>query len=140
VHHKEYEGQRVILDPKAYHSRSGYEREPEAVIEHLDDHDLFLLPPVIEGFNLANKVCPECQRLGRPCPADTCRTWQRFDVTKIKEVVFDDHAWDHLVLDADTKLLIEALVRVTDNNNTHHSIISDVISGKGGGLVSDARY
>jgi hypothetical protein len=34
------------------------------------------------------------------------------------------------------KLLIKALVKVTQNANTSSRIVSDVISGKGGGLVS----
>jgi hypothetical protein len=136
VYHKDYEGKRVILDPKAYFNRDGYIRDPTAVVEPLADDLLYLLPPSIEGFNLANKVCQECQRLGYACPPDECQTWQMFDITKIKEVTFDDSAWDHLVLDPDTKLLIEALVRVTDNANTSGTIISDVISGKGGGLIS----
>lgn len=53
----------------------------------------------------------------------------------IKDVVFDEEAWQHLVLDADTKMLLESLVRVSVNANTSAGIISDVISGKGGGLV-----
>jgi hypothetical protein len=126
----------VILDPKAYANRNGYTRDSQAVIKSLADDLLYLLPPDIEGFNLANKVCQECQRLGYECPPEDCQTWQMFDVTKVKDVVFDENAWDHLVLDPDTKLLIEALVRVTDNANTSGAIISDVISGKGGGLIS----
>jgi hypothetical protein len=101
----------------------------------LANDKLYLLPADIEGFNLANKVCQECTRLGYACPEDDCQTWQKFDISKIKEVVFDENAWEHLVLDHDTKILVEALVRVTDNANTSGNIITDVISGKGGGLV-----
>jgi SpoVK/Ycf46/Vps4 family AAA+-type ATPase len=60
-------------------------------------------------------------------------------VNKLNDVVFDAHAWNHLVLEADTKRLIAALVRVTDNARTASGaggIIADVISGKGGGLIS----
>jgi hypothetical protein len=74
-------------------------------------------------------------------------------VGKLSDVEFDENAWAHLVLDTDTKvcptegvqfhdtesifqLLIESLVRVTQSSNTTDNIISDVISGKGGGLVS----
>jgi SpoVK/Ycf46/Vps4 family AAA+-type ATPase len=106
------------------------------VIKPLDDKLLYLLPPDIEGFNLANKVCRECQRLRRSCPPKECQTWQKFDITKVKDVVFDEGAWEHLVLDSETKLLLEALVRVTDNATTTDAIITDVISGKGGGLIS----
>jgi SpoVK/Ycf46/Vps4 family AAA+-type ATPase len=60
-------------------------------------------------------------------------------VNKLSDVVFDAHAWNHLVLEADTKRLIAALVRVIDNARTASGaggIIADVISGKGGGLIS----
>lgn len=106
-----------------------------AVIEPLQDSLLYLLPPDMEGFNLANKVCRECQRRGAPCPPKLCQTWQMFDVTKVTDVVFDEDAWEHLVLEADTKSLVQSLVRVTTNRNTTSEIITDVISGKGGGLV-----
>jgi hypothetical protein len=102
----------------------------------LADDLLYLLPPDMEGFNLANKICRECQRLKQYCAAGACQVWQRYDITKIKDVTFDERAWDHLVLERDTKLLIEALVRVTTTSNTSENIITDVISGKGGGLVS----
>jgi hypothetical protein len=136
VYHKEYKGKRVMIDPKAYRNREGYVRDPKAVVDPIEEENLYLLPPDIEGFNLANKVCRECQRLGYYCSGGSCETWQKFDVTKIKEVVFDENAWDHLVLEADTKRLIKALVRVTNNSNTSDTIISDVITGKGGGLIS----
>jgi hypothetical protein len=140
VHHKEYLGKRVIVDPKAYDHREGYERDPKAVIQPLAEDSLYLLPPDIEGFNLANKICRECQRQGGACrPPTECQAWQRFDIRELSDVVFDEHAWDHLVLDPETKRMIAALVRVTDNARTAGGggeIISDVIRGKGGGLVS----
>jgi hypothetical protein len=56
VHHKEYLGKRVIVDPKAYTNQEGYERDPKAIIRPLAEDMLYLLPPDIEGFNLSNKV------------------------------------------------------------------------------------
>lgn len=77
--------------------------------------------------------------------------WSVFPVEEIGPVVFDEHAWDHLVLEPETKasddldlarallttkqILIKSLVQVTRNSNTTSNIISDVITGKGGGLV-----
>lgn len=59
----------------------------------------------------------------------------KFIVTELKDVVFDENAWEHLVLEQKTKDLIKALVEVSRNSNSNRKIISDVISGKGGGLV-----
>jgi hypothetical protein len=57
VYHKEYNGKRVMVDPKAYRYRDGYIRDPKAVVDPIEEENLYLLPPDIEGFNLANKVC-----------------------------------------------------------------------------------
>ncbi|KAJ7837734.1 P-loop containing nucleoside triphosphate hydrolase protein [Mycena leptocephala] len=64
------------------------------------------------------------------------KTWSTFYVTEIEPVSFDDDAWDHLVMDPETKVLIKSLVQVTRNSNSFASkTISDVITGKGGGLI-----
>ncbi|KAF8142658.1 hypothetical protein K438DRAFT_1776474 [Mycena galopus ATCC 62051] len=41
---------------------------------------------------------------------------QRFYVTEIEPVSFDHNAWDHLVLDPETRVLIKSLVQVTRNS------------------------
>ncbi|KAF7328981.1 p-loop containing nucleoside triphosphate hydrolase protein [Mycena venus] len=83
------------------------------------DEDLWLLPGRVNGFNLTQKI------------------WSTFPVLEIGPVVFDENAWDHLVLDPETKDLIKSLVQVTRNSNKVKSnIISDVITGKGGGLIA----
>jgi hypothetical protein len=73
-------------------------------INPLKKERLYLLPPDITGFNLANKVCQECRRRQRSCPESMCQSWQKFDVKKLSDVHFDEQAWAHLVLDADTKV------------------------------------
>ncbi|KAK7435211.1 hypothetical protein VKT23_019780 [Stygiomarasmius scandens] len=64
------------------------------------------------------------------------KKWGDFVLEELKPVVFDDDAWDHLVLDPDVKTLIKALVDSTRNELTSTKLIGDVISGKGGGLVA----
>ncbi|KAJ7334774.1 P-loop containing nucleoside triphosphate hydrolase protein [Mycena albidolilacea] len=87
--------------------------------ENLDfpDEDLWLLPGTVYGFNLTQKI------------------WTTFPVLEVGPVAFDENAWDHLVLDPETKVLIKSLVQVTRNSNTGSTIINDVITGKGGGLI-----
>ncbi|KAJ7210089.1 P-loop containing nucleoside triphosphate hydrolase protein [Mycena pura] len=82
------------------------------------EEHLWLLPSCVHGFNLTKKMR------------------STFYVTEIEPVSFDHNAWDHLVLDPATKVLIKSLVQVTRNSNSFASkTISDVITGKGGGLI-----
>ncbi|PBK82388.1 P-loop containing nucleoside triphosphate hydrolase protein [Armillaria gallica] len=118
LHYTTYEGKRVIVDVLAYDNQSGYIRDPNQKIPEVDEEELHLLPTKVYGFNLGTKE------------------WTHFLVEHLKPVVFDENAWDHLVLDEDIKTLIKGLVEVTKNANSSSKIISDVISGKGGGLIS----
>ncbi|KAK0205262.1 P-loop containing nucleoside triphosphate hydrolase protein [Desarmillaria ectypa] len=95
----------------------GYTRNPDQPIPELEEERLHLLPSEVHGFNLVTKE------------------WTSFFVEELREVIFDEHAWDHLVLDEDVKALIKGLVEVTKNKNTSRKMINDVISGKGGGLI-----
>ncbi|KAK0223728.1 P-loop containing nucleoside triphosphate hydrolase protein [Armillaria fumosa] len=118
VHYKVYKTKRVIVDRRAFENRSGYTRDPDACIPELEESRLHLLPSEVYGFNLGTKK------------------WSHFLIEELTEVVFDEHAWDHLVLDEDIKTLIKGLVKVTENKNSSSKMIGDVISGKGGGLIS----
>jgi hypothetical protein len=81
---------------------------------------------------------------------DVPQQWKPFHVENIDDIRFDEKAWDHLVVDNDVKVsslyivrlllmvkqsLIRGLVDVTKNVNTSQYLMSDVITGKGGGLV-----
>jgi len=105
------------VDRVGYEDPDGYIREPNEEIPDFPEEDLWLLPGSVFGFNLIKKI------------------WSVFPVTEIGPVTFDENAWDHLVLDPETKVLIRSLVQVTRNSNTTSNIISDVITGKGGGLI-----
>ncbi|KAK0484857.1 P-loop containing nucleoside triphosphate hydrolase protein [Armillaria novae-zelandiae] len=118
VHYKVYETKRIIVDRMAYSNQMGYTRDPDQPIPELEEERLHLLPSEVYGFNLVTKE------------------WTWFLVEKLKEVIFDEHAWDHLVLDEDVKTLIKGLVEVTKNKTSSSKMINDVITGKGGGLIS----
>ncbi|KAK7460937.1 hypothetical protein VKT23_008865 [Stygiomarasmius scandens] len=120
VHYKFYRGDRIMVDRTAYDEEGGYNQEldADAKIPEVDNKKLHLLPGEVYGLNLATKK------------------WTFFLVDTIEPVVFDEGAWDHLVLDDDVKTLIKGLVDVTRNENTSTKVINDVISGKGGGLIA----
>jgi hypothetical protein len=37
-------------------------------------------------------------------PLTLHQSWETFDVRKLEEIQFDEHAWDHLVLNKATKV------------------------------------
>ncbi|EIW82855.1 P-loop containing nucleoside triphosphate hydrolase protein [Coniophora puteana RWD-64-598 SS2] len=115
-----YDNCRVVVDRRAWDQQSGSPRFVSTcdAIEELSEDKLHLLPSTVFGFNLRNKA------------------WDEFDIFQLKPIQFDDMAWDHLVLDPDTKLLIKSLVSATVNKNINTKIMSDVITGKGGGLIA----
>ncbi|KAG0706935.1 P-loop containing nucleoside triphosphate hydrolase protein [Suillus ampliporus] len=159
VHFKSCDGRRVIIDQNGYCEREldvpheyvhprpprhyrptsppqppapGYCGIPRPVSPYTDDNSwggsqqsaeipedqLDLLPVKVHGFDVRRK------------------SWEKFDVRDLEEIHFDEHAWDHLVLNKATKVLIKGLVNVTTTSNTSREVFSDVITGKGGGLIA----
>ncbi|OJA20333.1 hypothetical protein AZE42_05440, partial [Rhizopogon vesiculosus] len=109
---------RIVIDQRAYETCGGYKRDPDEQIPRVPEEELDQLPDLVYGFELKNK------------------SWQSFEIEEIEDIKFDENAWDHLVIDEDVKNLIKGLVDVTTNANTSQHIISDVITGKGGGLIA----
>lgn len=73
----------------------------------------YLLPPTIKAFNLKSKK------------------WVDLQVDRIGDVVWNDEAFKSLVIKEKTKQLIQALV----SNHIEAEKSTDLISGKGNGLV-----
>ncbi|KAH8924864.1 hypothetical protein BT69DRAFT_36429 [Atractiella rhizophila] len=84
---------------------------------NIADEDLCLTPPTIYAFSLVLK------------------DWGEIKVDEVKEIVFDEDAYEHLVLDEDHKDMIKCLVDATAGENKTNKIVTDVISGKGGGAI-----
>ncbi|KAI9163808.1 ATPase family AAA domain-containing protein [Paramyrothecium foliicola] len=80
------------------------------------DEDYLIASPVVLGFSFSEKQ------------------WLEFTVSGVREIKWNDQAWDSLVLDAETKDLIRALVESRKFNAAR--TIDDVIQGKGKGLVT----
>ncbi|KAF9226799.1 P-loop containing nucleoside triphosphate hydrolase protein [Gyrodon lividus] len=117
VHYRCCDGRRIVVDRVAYDDRGAYLNTSDE-IPQVSEEDLDLLPGKVYGFDIQKK------------------TWESFDVDDIGPVTFDEKAWDHLVLDEDTKALIKGLVNVTKNSVPSKKLMTDVISGKGGGLIA----
>lgn len=117
-HYKSYNGSRIVIDERAFHEKRGYTRNPDEEIPDAPEGAHDQLPAFVNGFELKSKQ------------------WKSFHVEKIDNIKFDDKAWNHLVIDDDVKSLIRGLVDVTKNVNTSQHLMSDVITGKGGGLIA----
>lgn len=81
--------------------------------------DYLLASPVVLGFSFSEKQ------------------WLEFSVESVVDIKWNDKAWDSLVLEAETKRLIRALVESRKYNPA--TTIDDVIQGKGKGLVGKCR-
>ncbi|KAG1892084.1 P-loop containing nucleoside triphosphate hydrolase protein, partial [Suillus subluteus] len=109
---------RIVIDERAFNESQGHIRDPDEKIPDVPEGKHDQLPAFVNGFELKS------------------RQWKSFHVENIDDIRFDEKAWDHLVVDDDVKSLIRGLVDVTKNVNTSQHLISDVITGKGGGLIA----
>ncbi|KAG1868139.1 hypothetical protein C8R48DRAFT_671601 [Suillus tomentosus] len=66
------------------------------------EDDIALLPRFMPGFDLERK-----------CLA-SCKSWGFFDVDEIEPIRFNENAWKHIVLDEDSKDVIEGVVGAFD--------------------------
>ncbi|KAH9995334.1 hypothetical protein F4779DRAFT_623208 [Xylariaceae sp. FL0662B] len=80
------------------------------------DEEYLIASPVVLGFAFAEKL------------------WLEFTVSGVKEISWNENAYDSLVLQANTKDIVKALVE----SHKYHPAesIDDVIQGKGKGLVA----
>lgn len=99
------------------------EDEAAAVVEEdkkalpvFTDEEYLIASPVVLGFAFAEKL------------------WLEFTVSGIKEIVWNEGAYESLVLEDNTKEIVKALVE----SHKYHPAesIDDVIQGKGKGLVA----
>ncbi|KAH7182325.1 P-loop containing nucleoside triphosphate hydrolase protein [Fusarium flagelliforme] len=125
--HDAYSGSRFMVDTKTYiqmHPRSQQSPPPyrddlgpefmaqDDPHDDLGDEFFMCLPPTLNGFDMQKKE------------------WVKLGVANITEVVWNDEAFDLLVMEPATKELVQAVVtnHVDENRNT------DLIHGKGNGL------
>ncbi|KAK4955945.1 hypothetical protein LTR10_006884 [Elasticomyces elasticus] len=103
----------------------GQEQRIETIVEHttagqegrtFSDSDLLLASPVVLGFSFADKL------------------WLEFSISGISDIVFNEGAFESLMLPEKQKNIVRALVESHKFNAAKG--IDDAIRGKGKGLVS----
>jgi hypothetical protein len=104
-----------IVDPDGYRNatRSGMDEDEanEEETYQIADHDLWRCAPHLYGFSFSAKE------------------WGRLKVASLSPIEWRDDAFDKLVLPAEEKSLVKALVQHQTGT------FQDIISGKGGGTI-----
>ncbi|KAF4631174.1 hypothetical protein G7Y89_g6959 [Cudoniella acicularis] len=90
--------------------------EDKKALPTFSDEEYLIASPVVLGFAFAEKL------------------WLEFTVSGVKDIVWNEGAYDSLVLEDNTKAIVKALVE----SHKYHPAesIDDVIQGKGKGLVA----
>ena len=103
---------RIMVDISTYDQfKSNRRRGEETSQKTLHDSQYWMADAHVWGFSLSTKQ------------------WGRFQVETVSEIDFRKNAFDQLVMPAEKKQLVKALV--SDNNRG----FADIISGKGGGCI-----
>jgi hypothetical protein len=114
-------GENVIVEVKPAEEEVAAQQElppkEEGInVDEFTEEELLLASPVVLGFAFGEKL------------------WLEFAVSAIADVVYNDRAFDSLVLPENQKSIVKALV---SSHAFHaHKSIDDIISGKGRGLVA----
>ncbi len=114
-------GQNVIVEVNSkddVHASHKTEPLPDAKqsTHEFSEEELLISSPVVLGFAFGEKL------------------WLEFTVSGISDVVFNDQAFESLVLPENHKSIVKALV--SSHAFQAHLNIDDIISGKGRGLVA----
>jgi hypothetical protein len=104
-----------------YPTLSNTAKKPKAFPEQFDvDFDfsediLCLMPPTHLGYSFSAKF------------------WGRLSVEDLSEIVFNDNAFDRLVLSDEYKDIIKAQVETFSRKG--NELVSDLVENKGGGMI-----
>jgi hypothetical protein len=104
---------RIMIDPTGFRKKIPNYSYPSNTVdcESVPEDLLFMCSPFVNGFSFSTKE------------------WGEIYVNNISDIVFDEKAFDYLVLEPEIKSMIHALI--TNINGT----FSDIISKKSGGLI-----
>ncbi|CEL55697.1 hypothetical protein RSOLAG1IB_01709 [Rhizoctonia solani AG-1 IB] len=104
-------------DPRHFSSRRARENMASSRTTMAEnDEDIIILPPTLHGYSFVAK------------------TWGEIIVEHLSPVPFQPHIFNHLVLRDDYKNMIRSLVDAHAGKG-ESALLTDVVSGKGGGLV-----
>ncbi|CAI6336148.1 unnamed protein product [Periconia digitata] len=110
---------RMPEQPDPYQAANTRRYQPKFDSRPLTDEQRMLTVPYVKGFSLLKK------------------TWGLFEVDNIRPVSWSASAFDNLVLDAEEKELLLALIDVKEDSDTTSDIVQfdDFIDGKGQGII-----
>ncbi|KAK8052294.1 ATPase family AAA domain-containing protein 3A-like [Apiospora rasikravindrae] len=103
-------------DPKKDKATATGTTATASKIPEFSDEEYLIASPVVLGFAFGEKL------------------WLEFTVSGIKDIVWNEHAYDSLVREPNKKEIVQALVESHKYHPTES--IDDVIQGKGKGLVA----
>lgn len=116
------DGQELVvqkLEEVASQAKKEGEANPEQdkkALPTFTDEEYLIASPVVLGFAFAEKQ------------------WLEFTVSGIKDITWNEGAYDSLVLESNTKDIVKALVESHKYHGTEN--IDDIVQGKGKGLVA----
>lgn len=103
------------------------DRPPHRVDSSFNKYDV--IRPDEEPDELVMLLCP--QQVHGYCLRD--RLWKNLNVTQLRDVSFRTNAWDRLVLDAEYKDIVRAMVSSYIDKT---AMLDDLVAGKGVGLCA----
>ncbi|KAI3320669.1 hypothetical protein HD806DRAFT_505828 [Xylariaceae sp. AK1471] len=120
---------RFVIDPTM--SKTLYRRNPNNATE--------LLPELTDhlGPTAMNQADPPGEAFTMTTPISVWgfnmqdKSWKKLAIDCIRDVDWDEKAFDNLVIDPDSKDVIQALV----TNKVQNSVSTDLVRGKGSGLI-----
>ncbi|KAM0789602.1 hypothetical protein ACM66B_000409 [Microbotryomycetes sp. NB124-2] len=101
--------------PTLYHTSSATAQSAPVAFD--PEEDRYLLPPILHGFSLRAK------------------RWGEFLVDRLSPISWTDNAFEHLVIPSSYRRIIRSLVTVHAANDLKSQLMTDVVEGKGNGLI-----
>ncbi|KAL2004777.1 hypothetical protein VTN00DRAFT_3305 [Thermoascus crustaceus] len=110
---------RIIIDTEAFNTFNPNEAvsASSSILGSLDDDQLLLATPILRGHSLKDK------------------RWLEFYLDGVKEIVWDNQAFDSLVLPMEQKNIKQLILALANSQAKHYDNFDDVIRGKGRGMI-----
>ena len=126
---RDWSPERQGADVEYHHAYSRYKIERPAIRTEDEFKQYDAMDPKEEPDEFAALLCP--QHVHGYCLRD--KVWKTLNVNELRPVAFRTNAWDRLVLDAQYKNIIQAMVSSYVDNSAH---LDDLVASKGQGLVA----
>ncbi|KAJ5272266.1 hypothetical protein N7524_005535 [Penicillium chrysogenum] len=108
---------RVIIDMEAYNEHNARMRSARDIDGELDDAQCLLATPMLHGYSLNDKE------------------WGTFHVDHLRDIEWDDKAFESLVLPREQEGLKEVILAVAKAQSKKVDAFDDVLRGKGQGFI-----